>query len=94
MSLGLKCTSKLIKSTQSLTVSLGESITVTCDIDDNTKREVRTIVDGCGQKHEFIDEECDMMAGNGVVHVLKDPIIPLACECHTSCFFSLLSNNT
>ncbi|KAM3181613.1 hypothetical protein ACTXT7_014025 [Hymenolepis weldensis] len=71
---GLKCTSNIIKTEQPYLDMKGQQMTVECGVVGS--REIRKIIDACGEAHEFIDEQSDQVAANGVVHVIKDPAIP------------------
>lgn len=85
MSAGLKCTSNIIKSEQPYQDLKGQQMTVECGVSGSgpSSREVRKIIDACGQAHEFIYEQSDQVAANGVVHVISDPAIPTSCKQHT-----------
>ncbi|VDD82979.1 unnamed protein product [Mesocestoides corti] len=75
VNVGLKCTSNLYKGEQSITSVMGQPRTVECSISSGGK-EVRTIIDACGQAHEFIAGQSDQVATNGVVHLISSPVIP------------------
>ncbi|KAM7537516.1 hypothetical protein Aperf_G00000060038 [Anoplocephala perfoliata] len=76
VSSGLKCTSNLFKNQQPLTDVQGQTMTVECSTNTSNNQETRKILDACGVAHEFIDKQFDQFAANGVVHVIKDPVIP------------------
>lgn len=75
---GLKCTSNIVKTEQPYQDMKGQQMTLECGVVGT--REVRKIIDACGEAHEFIDEQSDQVAANGVVHVIKDPAIPTSCR--------------
>nr|CDS33636.1 gynecophoral canal protein [Hymenolepis microstoma] len=71
---GLKCTSNIVKTEQPYLDMKGQQMTLVCSVIGS--REVRKIIDACGGQQEFIDEQSDQVAANGVVHVIKDAAIP------------------
>lgn len=54
----------------------GHPVNIVCEIDPRDGQEKRYILTDCGERRDLV--EMDMIAANGVIHLLDEPMIPLS----------------